>query len=406
MTGTKLSDFANADLDKVVEQLSTDEAISLIAGVGFWWTAEIPRLGIPSIKVSDGPNGVRGGHFFNGTPANCIPCSSALGATWDPEIVHEIALDLLAPETKMRAASVILAPTCNIQRSPLGGRSFESFAEDPHLSGMIASAYVNGVQHGGISACIKHFVCNDQEHERMGVDSIVSDRALREVYLYPFMLAQKNAQPWCYMTAYNKVNGTHMSENPAILKNILRGEWGSDATVMSDWFGVYSVTESINASLDLEMPGVQKWREHNKVNRSVESYKTSVRTIKERAKQVLKLVKKVSATNPAVIDGDGIEKWRKNDTDSALMRKIAAASLVLLKNDNNVLPLKPESLRRVAIIGPNARARITSGGGSASLKNAYVVTPYDGIVSALGEGVKVEYHEGCAGKLWMFARRY
>ncbi|KAG8906251.1 hypothetical protein FRB99_007313 [Tulasnella sp. 403] len=401
----KLSDFAKADIEKVVEQLTTDEAISLIAGEGFWWTAAIPRLGIPSIKVSDGPNGVRGGHFFNGTPANCIApsllllkCATALGATWDPDLITEIAANLLAPETKQRASSVLLAPTCNIQRSPLGGRSFESFAEDPHLSGIMAAAFVNGLQSQGISSCIKHFVANDQEHERQGVSSEVSERALREVYLYPFMLAQKLSKPWAFMTSYGKLNGLHCSENPKLLKDILREEWKSDAMVMSDWFGVYSVTDSINASLDLEMPGVQKWRAHDKVNRSIQAQKTSVRTIKERAAKVLELVKKLCATTPDVIDGDGEEHWsHQNITDSALMRKVSANSIVLLKNEANVLPLNAKSLKKVAIIGPNAKALVSSGGGSASLRTAYLITPYEGITAKLPEDVEVLYHEGCIG---------
>ncbi|KAG8986365.1 hypothetical protein FRB90_004056 [Tulasnella sp. 427] len=393
----KLSDFARADVKEIVDKLTTDEAISLIAGVGFWWTAAVPRLGIPSIKVSDGPNGVRGGHFFNGTPANCIPCATALGATWDPALVTEIAQNLLAPETKQRAASVILAPTCNIQRSPLGGRSFESFAEDPHLSGILAAAYVNGIQSEGIASCIKHFVANDQEHERLGSDSIVSQRALREIYLYPFMLAQKLAKPWAYMTAYNRLNGTHCSENPFLLKQVLRGEWKYDGLVMSDWFGSYSVAESINSSLDLEMPGVAKWRDQEKVSRSIQAKKVTVRTIKERAAKVVEFAKKLSGTNPAVIDGDGVEQWsHQNETDSSLMRKVSAQSIVLLKNEGDVLPLERETLKKIAIIGPNAKAMVASGGGSASLRCAYVVTPYEGITSMLPEDVEVVYHEGCA----------
>ncbi|KAG9002882.1 hypothetical protein FRB94_003505 [Tulasnella sp. JGI-2019a] len=398
MTQTvKLSDFANADLDDIVEKLTLDEAISLIAGVKFWWTAAVPRLGIPSIKVSDGPNGVRGQSFFGGAPANCIPCATALGATWDPELIQEVAADLLAPETKLRTSSVLLAPTCNIQRNPLGGRSFESFTEDPVLSGAMASAYINGLQGSGVAACIKHFVANDQEHERFGADSILSDRALREIYLMPFMLAQKNAKPICYMSSYNKYNGTHSSERKDLLTGILRDEWQSDAMVMSDWFGVYSLSESINAGLDLEMPGVDKWRTQSKVMRMIGAHKVTARTIKERARKVLEMVKKVCKTNAAVIDGDGVETWVQNPADSALMRKVAANAIVLLKNEGDILPIKTDAVKKIAIIGPNAKATVPSGGGSASMKCAYVVTPFDGIVSALPKDVAVTYHEGCAG---------
>ncbi|KAG8897103.1 hypothetical protein FRB99_008457 [Tulasnella sp. 403] len=369
MNVVKPSSFADANIDEVVEKLTTDEAISLIAGMGFWWTASVPRLGIPSIKVSDGPNGVRGGHFFNGTPANCIPCATALGATWDTELVREIASKLLASETKQRAASVLLAPTCNIQRSPLGGRSFESFAEDPHLSGVLASAYINGLQSGGVAACIKHFVANDQEHDRQGADSIVSDRALREIYLYPFMLAEKEARPLCYMTSYNKLNGTHCSENPTLIKDILRGEWKSQAMVMSDWFGVYSVSESINASLDLEMPGPQKWRTQEKVNRTIQAHKVTVRTVKERAAAVLKLVKQLCKTNPEVIDtymmlprldaelvaGDGqpgliVTFYSHDENDNPIAQPVTslhATETNLFLADANIGPLTPRFTARL-----------------------------------------------------------
>ncbi|KAG8943855.1 hypothetical protein FRC04_002478 [Tulasnella sp. 424] len=385
--------FATADLQDVVDKLTTEEAISLISGFGFWGTAAVPRLGVPSIKVSDGPNGVRGGFVFNSTPANCIPCATALAATWDTELVREIASNLLAPEVKQRASSVLLAPTCNIQRS------FESFAEDPHLSGHMAAAYINGLQSGGVGACIKHFVANDQEDERMGGDSIMSDRALREIYLYPFMLAEKLAKPMCYMTSYNKLNGTYCSENTYLLQSILRGEWKSEAMVMSDWFGVYGLAPSINAGVDLEMPGVNKWREDEKVQRCIKAKKITVRTVKERAASVLNLVKDLSKTNAEVIDGNGKEHYEKKDADCALMRRVAAESIVLLKNTANILPIKPadSGINKVAIIGPNAKATAASGGGSAAMRNAYFVSPFDGIVAALPKGVEVKYHEGCAG---------
>ena len=215
------SDFAKASVSEIAEQLTTDEAILLTAGVGFWHTHGVPRLGVPPIKVSDGPNGklfntqdgerilsliefilgIRGNHFMMSTPAKCLPSATAMGATFDPELIEEVGLKLLAEEAKLKAASVILGPTCNIQRSPLGGRSFESFSEDPYLSGMITAGYIKGVQAGGIGTAVKHFVGNDKENDRMGSNSVISERALREIYLMPFMLAQKHAKPWSVMTA-------------------------------------------------------------------------------------------------------------------------------------------------------------------------------------------------------------
>ncbi|KAI0761860.1 beta-glucosidase [Irpex lacteus] len=393
------SDFKNANIDEVVEQLTTDEAILLTAGVGFWHTHGVPRLNVPAIKVSDGPNGVRGNHFFMGTPAKCLPSATALGATFDPELIEIVGRKLLAEECKIKAASILLAPTCNIQRNPLGGRSFESFSEDPYLSGIIAAAYVNGVQAGGIATAIKHFVGNDKENDRMGYDSIISPRALREIYLMPFMLAQKFAQPWSFMTSYNRVNGTHVSENPFIIQDILRREWGSDAAVMSDWFGVYSIDHAINAGLDLEMPGTNKWRTLNLVNRSIESRKITVRTVKERARKVLELTQKCAAAAPEVLDGDLQEYTRESEEDAALMRRVASSAIVLLKNEGNLLPIKPkeQGVKKVAIVGGNAKATVLSGGGSASLKPSYFVSPYEGIVKALRESdpnVEITYSEG------------
>ena len=219
------SDFAKASIPEVVEQLTTDEAILLTAGVGFWHTHAVPRLGIPAVKVTDGPNGAymplvhppavvhlliefltsigaRGNYFFMSTPAKCLPSATAMAATFDTALIETMAKDLLAEEVKLKAASILLGPTCNTQRNPLGGRSFESYSEDPHLSGMVAAAYVKGLQAGGIGACIKHCAANDKENDRFGYDSVLTERALREIYLMPFMLAQKYAQPWAFMTAY------------------------------------------------------------------------------------------------------------------------------------------------------------------------------------------------------------
>ncbi|TFY77060.1 hypothetical protein EWM64_g6952 [Hericium alpestre] len=393
------SDFAKANLDEIVEQLTTEEAIQLTAGVGFWATHAVPRLGIPSIKTSDGPNGIRGNHFFMGTPAKCLPSATALGATWDPTLIEEVGLKLLAAETKLRAASIALAPTCNIQRNPLGGRSFESFSEDPVLSGTIAAAYVKGVQSGGIGVAIKHFVANDKENDRMGYDSIMSERTLREIYLMPFMLAQKYAQPWSVMTAYNRVNGPHASENKHLLIDILRNEWGFQGMTMSDWFGLYSIDHSLNAGLDLEMPGANKWRTIELVNRAIAARKVTTRTLKERARKVLELVQRCAKEAPEVLDGDGLEYTRESEEDKVLMRKVASDSIVLLKNEGNLLPLKPQALKKIAIVGGNAKAFVLSGGGSAALKPSYFISPYDGITNALPKDVEVTYSEGARAAL-------
>jgi beta-glucosidase len=185
--------------------------------------------------MSDGPNGVRGTRYFNGVPAACFPCGTALASTWDPDLI-ELGGNLMGREAIAKGASILLGPTINIQRSPLGGRGFESFSEDPVLSGFIAAATVRGIQGTGVVAVIKHLVCNDQEHDRHAVDSIVSQRALREVYLLPFQIAERDSQPYGYMTAYNKVNGVHASESKWLLDGILRQEWDFKGVIISDWY--------------------------------------------------------------------------------------------------------------------------------------------------------------------------
>jgi beta-glucosidase len=184
--------IVDADIDKLVRSLAVDEKISLLGAPSWWSTTAVPHLNIPPVRMSDGPNGVRGSSHFVSVPAQCLPCETAMAATFDTDIVHKVG-SFLAEETKAKAATILLAPTCNIQRNPLGGRAFESFSEDPHLSGTMAAAYVNGLQENGVASTIKHFVGNDQEHERTAADSVMSERALREIYLYPYAFSSSSA---------------------------------------------------------------------------------------------------------------------------------------------------------------------------------------------------------------------
>ncbi|KAJ1309840.1 hypothetical protein OPQ81_006605 [Rhizoctonia solani] len=383
--------FLRVNVEELVSKLSQEEKILLLGAPNWWNTSKIERLGVPSVRMSDGPNGVRGSSHFLSSPAQCIPCATALGSTFDPELIHEVG-SFLAVEAKTKSATVLLAPTCNIQRSPLGGRSFESFSEDPHLSGHLAAAYVAGLQDNGVAATIKHFVANDQEHERMAVDTILSERALREIYLMPFMIAQRDAGPWAYMTAYNRVHGTHVSECKRILGDILRKEWGFNGLVMSDWYGTYSVDIALNAGLDLEMPGPPRWRQPVLVNHALTSRKLLPSTLDLRAKTVLDFVQKLAQTSPDVVFGDGKERTRDDPKDREFNRKLAGRTIVLLKNEEQVLPLKKKKL---LVVGPNAQARVISGGGSAFLKPSYVITPWDGIISAKSTDVDVQFEVGC-----------
>lgn len=224
----------NLDIEAVLKELSLVEKISLLAGADNWHLHGVERLAIPPVRLSDGPNGIRGTKMINGDPAICLPCGTALAATWDVDLIRRGG-HLLAGEATAKGVSVILGPTVNTPRSPLAGRGFESFGEDPVLAGLISSAFVSAVQSKGVGTTLKHFVCNDQEHERMSQDSQLTERALREIYAMPFQITIRSTMPWALMTGYNRVNGTHASENAHLLQEILRGEWGYEGLIMSDW---------------------------------------------------------------------------------------------------------------------------------------------------------------------------
>ncbi|RMZ83339.1 hypothetical protein DV737_g1674, partial [Chaetothyriales sp. CBS 132003] len=298
---------------------------------------------------------------------------TGIAATWDTDLVQQSGR-LQGQEAIAKGASVILGPTVNMQRSPTGGRGFESFSEDPCLSGSMAAATINGIQSTGVSATIKHFVCNDSEHERMAVNAVVSERALREIYLLPFQIALRDAGPWCLMTAYNRVNGTHASENPKLLKDILRGEWGFKGLVMSDWYGTYSTSESIKAGLDLEMPGSSYIR-GQLVGQALRCRKLLDSDIDGCARRVLELVKRVA---PLGIPEDAEEKMRNTPETAALLRKISAHGIE----------------KTTAVIGPNAAISAYCGGGSAALVPYYTVSPLQGI---RGYDKTVKYALGAPG---------
>ncbi|KAH8658180.1 putative beta-glucosidase I [Xylariales sp. PMI_506] len=379
--------MADINVEETLANLTLEEKIELTSGRDFWHTVSVPRLGVPSLRFSDGPNGLRGIRFFNSTPAACLPCGTALGATWNPALVEELG-QLLGLEAKTRGIHVVLGPTVNIQRSPLGGRGFESFAEDPVLSGLLAAAYVNGIQKQDILATIKHFVCNDMEDQRRAVDVRVSDRALREIYLLPFMLAVRDSSPAAFMTAYNKVNGLHVNNRGDLIDGVLRKEWGWDGLVMSDWFGTYTTAASIIAGADLEMPGPPTWR-GTSLYHAINSGKVSEDTLDDRVRNILQAVKR--AARCGVTEGQEPQPRDVPET-AALLRKAAAESIVLMKNDDSLLPL--DRKKTVAVIGPNSKIAAYCGGGSAALTPYRVVTPFAGIQGFCED---VKFAQGCYG---------
>ncbi|KAG5659080.1 hypothetical protein KAF25_000282 [Fusarium avenaceum] len=378
------------DVESTLASLTLAEKISLLSGSDFWHSAAIPSHDIAAIKCTDGPNGARGGRFFNPVPALCIPCGTGLGATWNPELLYA-AGQLLSRECEAKGAHVWLGPTVNLVRGPLNGRGFESFSEEPYLSGVMATAIINGVQSRGTAAALKHFVANDQETAKMSVDICMSERALREVYLKPFQMAVRDAKPKVVMSSYNKVNGVHVSESKKLLQDILRREWQYNGLVMSDWYGTYGCTNALNAGVDIEMPGPSRHRA-DKAIVAVVSGKVSRNTIDERARKVLELVNNTAAARVSTK-----ETTRDSPDDRALNRRLATESVVLLKNSCKLLPLQAQECEDVAIIGPNAKLPAACGGGSANLRPYYTSSVFQGIRDQLPSNATVHFEPGVFG---------
>ncbi|KAJ5286052.1 Glycoside hydrolase superfamily [Penicillium chrysogenum] len=361
------------DVEHVLANISEQDKIALLSGIDFWHTHPIPEFNVPSIRATDGPNGIRGTKFFAGIPAACLPCGTALGATWDRDLIYQ-AGELLGDECIAKGAHCWLGPTINMQRAPLGGRGFESFAEDPHLSGILAKSIILGCESKGVISTVKHFVGNDQEHERRAVDVLVTQRALREIYLRPFQIVARDAKPGALMTSYNKINGKHVVEDERML-NLIREEWKWNPLVMSDWYGTYTTIDSMNAGLDLEMPGVSRYR-GKFIESAVQARLIKQSTVDARARKVLEFVKQASQ-----VQVSEVERGRDLQEDRALNRKLCANSIVLLKNEG-ILPL-PREIKKIALIGSHMKCPAISGGGSASLEPYYSVSLYDACREAL-----------------------
>ncbi|CAN7461938.1 glycoside hydrolase family 3 C-terminal domain-containing protein [Phenylobacterium sp. LjRoot225] len=376
----------DARVRDLLAQMTVAEKVSLLSGATRFATAAIPRLGVPSIRMADGPNGIRANETW---PATVFPASVAMAATWDPELGARVA-GAIGREALAYDYSIVLGPAMNIQRVPLGGRNFEYFSEDPHLTGRIATAWTKGLQAVGVLATPKHFAANNQEHERRRVSANVSERALREIYLPGFRAVVTEADPGLLMTAYNRVNGVFASENRWLLRDVLKGEWGFKGVVLSDWGATHSTAPAITAGLDLEMPGPGIFFGEALV-KSVESGEVGGDVLDEAAGRMLRMIVRTGAM-------DGRSKTPLAVIDSPEHRAVslaaAEAAVTLLKNDGAALPLVPARLRSVAVIGPNADARVIQGGGSSEVTPIRVVTPLEGLKAALPKGVEVLFSNG------------
>ncbi|MCG8501395.1 MAG: glycoside hydrolase family 3 C-terminal domain-containing protein [Firmicutes bacterium] len=354
-------------ISKILSQLTLEEKASLCSGLDFWRTQPVERLGVPSVMVSDGPHGLRKQAGVSdqlgvspSIPATCFPTGTGLASSWDRGLMEEVGR-ALGEEAQTERIAVLLGPGANIKRSPLCGRNFEYFSEDPFLSSQIAKHYILGLQSQGVGASIKHFAANNQEYKRMNVDTLVDERTLREIYFASFETAIREAKPWTVMCAYNKLNGTYCADNYRLLTEVLRDEWGYEGLVVSDWGAEDDRIEGIKAGMDLEMPG-NGGRNDRKIVEAVNNGSLDEKDLDKVVARVLELVLK------------GVENTKQMTYDQTehdvLARKVASECMVLLKNDHKILPLNKST--KVAVVGILAKNPRYQGGGSSHINPTFL----------------------------------
>ena len=382
----------NQKINDWMKELTLEEKASLCAGLNMWMTKGIDRLNIPPVHMYDGTNGIRktnsdeemGIATDGNIPATCYPTGSAIGSSWNTELLHEVGV-ALGVEGKEMGVELLLGPGINMKRTPLGGRNFEYYSEDPCLSGELGAAFVNGLQSQGVGASVKHFACNNQEFEKMVTSSEVDERTLREIYLSAFERIIKKADPWTIMCSYNLLNGSYTSENEHLLDDILRKEWGYEGVVLSDWTAVNDRIRGLKAGLDIEMPGPAHYNAAAIVE-AVQNGTLLEEQLNKSVRRILTLVEQVTAneeeSNTAAIDYH------------ELARKAAAESIVLLKNDNGILPIDPAKTKSIAVIGTFAKKPRIQGAGSAEVTPTRVDIPWEEVQKIAGESVQFSYAEG------------
>lgn len=380
----------DAGLRELLARLTLEQKVRLLTGADTWSLYPEPAAGLRRLVVSDGPAGVRGEAWDARDFSANLPCPTALAASWDEARVRRLGR-LLAGEARRKGVDVLLAPTVNLHRSPYGGRHFECYSEDPLLTGRIGAAYVTGLQASGVGGCVKHFVANDAETERMRVDVRAGERTLHELYLAPFDVIVNQAGVWSVMAAYNGVNGSTMTESP-LLRSVLHEQWGFDGVVMSDWHATRSVEASARAALDLAMPGPESpWTEG--LLEAVRAGRVAEELIDDKVLRLLRLAARVGAL-------EGVEPAAPRATPlpdeqvSAELRGAAAAGFVLARNHGQALPLERAALRRLAVVGPNAAVARTLGGGSATVFPPYTISPLEGLRAALDGHAEVVHSPG------------
>ncbi|MCX6029953.1 MAG: glycoside hydrolase family 3 C-terminal domain-containing protein [Chloroflexi bacterium] len=375
----------NTDIQSIIANMTLEEKAALCTGASAWSTTPVERLGVPEMIVSDGPHGIRRvpdihSMAQHSLPATCFPTASCSASTWDVELMGQLGA-ALAEEAIALHVDVVLGPGVNMKRSPLGGRNFEYFSEDPYLAGELAVNFINGVQSKGVGTSLKHYAANNQEFQRFSINAEVDERILREIYLPAFEKAVKETQPWMVMCSYNKVNGVFASEHHTLLTKILKDEWGFEGLVVSDWGTVRDRVAALRGGVDWEMPGPQD-RRVKAVVEAVRSGELAEATLDESVRRILRIVFKAQET----------PKGGAFDVDAhhRLARKIAAEGMVLLKNDG-LLPLKGH--QQIAVIGRSAEAAHFQGGGSSHINPTRVDVPFQELQSR-ANNAELTYAEG------------
>jgi beta-glucosidase len=377
--------------DGLLSGLTLQDKVLLLTGADAWRTQGTEALGLRPMVTSDGPAGVRGLVLDERQPSSSLPCPSALGATWDTGLVGELAAALGA-EARAKGVDVLLAPTINLMRTPLGGRGFECFSEDPVLTARLGVAFVHGVQDAGVAATVKHFVGNDSETERWTYDARISEAVLRELYLVPFEACVREAGVALVMAAYNKVNGIPMTEHTRLLRDVLKGEWGFAGVVTSDWHATRSTAATALAGLDLAMPGPDgPWG--SQLAQAVADGAVTPEVLDDKVIRLLRLARQVGAMDAAPAAPPGAAQPAL--VDPGLLRRAVTSSLVLLRNEGGALPIDPGTVGRVAVIGPNAVRPAIHGGGSAVVMPVSVSTPAAALAEALSGQAEVTVSPGC-----------
>lgn len=388
-----------ARINALIKKMTLEEKISMLHANGIFTTSGVARLGIPGLSTDDGPLGVRedlspsgGWASANLTTdsATFFPNGSALAATWNPQLANRFGI-AMGEEARARGKDIMLAPAFNITRTPLNGRTYEYYSEDPFLNAQLAVATVKGIQSQGVAACVKHYALNNQETERGRVNVEVSERALREIYLPAFKASIQEGNAWTIMSAYNKVRGEYCSENTYLLQTILKGEWGFKGAVISDWGGTHSTVNAANKGLDVEMgsrPPYESYYFANPLLDSVKAGKVSEKKIDEKVHRILWVLSKTSMSSNRPAGSINTPEHSKTVYD------VASEAIVLLKNEKQLLPLNVSSIKSIAVIGDNATHTFHSGGFGAGVKARYEISALQGLQNALPKTINIQFAQG------------